>query len=357
MPCHEVRRVIAEGDRRALRSRRVQAHLRDCPLCARFASETFRRTGRLHALTGPLAAGALEGLLSRMSRSASTCGAATWNASNGFIRSAGDNFSAAVIGTKSIIVAGVIVGVAGLVQPGHPPSGSRPVQLPPDTSRAEVAVGAWLRPSAPEARVHSGSRVRKGSRVQQYAQGVRDSRAIGAPAGGARGPPTDPHHRRLSRPPRSAPRFRSVDSTTATATPRTREPARAAQPAPASTSVRGQGVQGHAHHGENAPPRAGRGRAVAHRPRPGRGRDVAHRPRPGRGPGPRHNIPSGAASPPGQGVRAVHGRANRPGEPTGPGSQAGSAPGQTSPSARGKPADPSAMAHPAPPQNNGHDDR
>jgi RNA polymerase sigma factor (sigma-70 family) len=51
MDCEEVRRVIAEGDRRVLRGRRIHAHLRDCAECARFAAAWSRRSGRLSALT------------------------------------------------------------------------------------------------------------------------------------------------------------------------------------------------------------------------------------------------------------------------------------------------------------------
>ncbi len=50
MECREVRRAIAEGDRRVLRSRRIRAHLGDCAECARFVASRPHHAQRLRAL-------------------------------------------------------------------------------------------------------------------------------------------------------------------------------------------------------------------------------------------------------------------------------------------------------------------
>src|SRR5947209_7628751 len=64
MPCDEIRRTISDADGRALRSRRVRAHLRGCTPCTAFAAAIPARSSDLRALAPPLptlvAAGLLE---------------------------------------------------------------------------------------------------------------------------------------------------------------------------------------------------------------------------------------------------------------------------------------------------------
>ena len=40
MECHDVRRMLSDGDGRVLRGRGIRAHLRSCPDCARFRRPT-----------------------------------------------------------------------------------------------------------------------------------------------------------------------------------------------------------------------------------------------------------------------------------------------------------------------------
>src|SRR5919202_1450705 len=54
MNCEGVRRVISDADGRALRGRRVRAHLRACAGCAAFRAEIGSRKARLAALAPPL---------------------------------------------------------------------------------------------------------------------------------------------------------------------------------------------------------------------------------------------------------------------------------------------------------------
>ena len=65
MPCDEIRRTISDADGRILRSRRVRAHLRDCPGCAAFAAAIPARRSGLRALVPPLPATAAAGLVER----------------------------------------------------------------------------------------------------------------------------------------------------------------------------------------------------------------------------------------------------------------------------------------------------
>ena len=72
MACEDVRDAITLHDRRVLRGRRVSAHLRDCPACARLAAELIGRQGRLRALRPPRPAGAATALRSRPGRPGSS---------------------------------------------------------------------------------------------------------------------------------------------------------------------------------------------------------------------------------------------------------------------------------------------
>jgi hypothetical protein len=65
MACEEVRRTISDADGRAMRGRRVRAHLRDCSGCAVFAAAIPARGGDLRVIAPPLPAVAAAGLLAR----------------------------------------------------------------------------------------------------------------------------------------------------------------------------------------------------------------------------------------------------------------------------------------------------
>jgi RNA polymerase sigma factor (sigma-70 family) len=64
-PCDEICRRISDGDGRALRARKVAAHLRDCASCAAFAAAIPGRSSDLRALAPALPPAATALLLSR----------------------------------------------------------------------------------------------------------------------------------------------------------------------------------------------------------------------------------------------------------------------------------------------------
>jgi RNA polymerase sigma factor (sigma-70 family) len=66
MSCVEVCRIVSDADGRALRARRVRAHLRDCAACRELAGAIPVRSADLRALAPPLPAAAAAGLLSQI---------------------------------------------------------------------------------------------------------------------------------------------------------------------------------------------------------------------------------------------------------------------------------------------------
>ncbi|HEX4186875.1 MAG TPA: sigma-70 family RNA polymerase sigma factor [Solirubrobacteraceae bacterium] len=66
MGCEEICRIVSDGDRRALRGRRVRAHLRDCSGCSAFATAIPARRAHLNAIAPPLAPIAAGGMLATL---------------------------------------------------------------------------------------------------------------------------------------------------------------------------------------------------------------------------------------------------------------------------------------------------
>ena len=66
MACHDVRRMLSDGDGRILRGRGVRAHLRSCPDCRRFKSDLEHRPAALRMLAPPLPAAGAATLLSQL---------------------------------------------------------------------------------------------------------------------------------------------------------------------------------------------------------------------------------------------------------------------------------------------------
>lgn len=65
--CDDVQRVISDGDRRALRARRIRAHMRSCQNCSEFEASINRRRGDLAILFPLSAKGGLTGLAALLS--------------------------------------------------------------------------------------------------------------------------------------------------------------------------------------------------------------------------------------------------------------------------------------------------
>ncbi|MGI8428053.1 MAG: sigma-70 family RNA polymerase sigma factor [Solirubrobacteraceae bacterium] len=131
MVCEEVRRAISDGDGRALRGRRVRAHLRDCSGCAAFAAAIPARGADLRAIAPPLPAAVAAGLLTRVLGGGSGHGAggASGLAAGAAGKTVGAALSAKVLAGAAIL-ATTAVGVTGVLRhPGHRPSTTRTTQM------------------------------------------------------------------------------------------------------------------------------------------------------------------------------------------------------------------------------------
>jgi len=141
MACEDIRRTVSEGDGRALRGRRVRAHLRDCVACAAFASAIPARKADLHSLSSPLPPALAAGLLARL------CGLGSGHGAGGAggmaVGVAGKAVGATVAAkalTGAVIVvtaAGVTGGVILATHDAHRPAVGRPAPttLPGGTPR------------------------------------------------------------------------------------------------------------------------------------------------------------------------------------------------------------------------------
>jgi RNA polymerase sigma factor (sigma-70 family) len=123
MACAEIRRLISAQDRRALRGRRVAAHLRDCAACAAFEAATSSRRQGAFALI-PASAG---GAVARLMRSAGSSAPVETAATTGFGSLLAGKLAGTAVLSKVMIGAALLAGVAaetGDVLDGgaHPPS-------------------------------------------------------------------------------------------------------------------------------------------------------------------------------------------------------------------------------------------
>jgi RNA polymerase sigma factor (sigma-70 family) len=116
MACDEIQRIVSDGDRRALRGRRVRAHLRDCAGCRAFAEAIPERRAALLALSPALPAAAAAGLLQQIIGSAhhGVGGGGLLAGASG--KSLGLALSAKTVATGLAIVATATVGAVGAVE-------------------------------------------------------------------------------------------------------------------------------------------------------------------------------------------------------------------------------------------------
>lgn len=113
MVCEDVRRTISDGDGRALRGRRVRAHLRDCAGCAQFAAATPARRQDLQALLPVLAPAASAAMLARVTGVGSGHGA---GAGAGAVAAgaAGKTVGATLVAKLLVSAAVVVTAAAGV---------------------------------------------------------------------------------------------------------------------------------------------------------------------------------------------------------------------------------------------------
>ncbi|HWF36006.1 MAG TPA: sigma-70 family RNA polymerase sigma factor [Solirubrobacteraceae bacterium] len=124
MVCEDVRRTVSDGDGRALRGRRVRAHLRDCAPCAAFTAAIPGRREDLQALVPVLAPVASAAMLGRVMGAGSGHGAGG-GAGAVAVGAAGKTLGA-TLAAKALLGAAVLVTAAGSVTvvrsvltPGH----------------------------------------------------------------------------------------------------------------------------------------------------------------------------------------------------------------------------------------------
>jgi RNA polymerase sigma factor (sigma-70 family) len=184
MSCDEICRKISDGDRRALRGRRVRAHLRGCAACAAFAEAIPARTAELRAIAPTLPAGAAGLLLARTMRAATNCGG-TGQVTAGALGKA----AAGVTGTKltagAVLLATAAVGVAHLGGRRHAAA------LPPPVGRANVVRLAGQATAAGPVITSRPTAAVAGRQIERRRHGV-------SPTGGRahQGPSAVPSHRR-----------------------------------------------------------------------------------------------------------------------------------------------------------------
>jgi RNA polymerase sigma factor (sigma-70 family) len=144
MACEAVRRTVSDGDGRALRGRRVRAHLRECASCATFAAGISERRSDLRALAPPLPAFAAAGLLARVLGGGSGHGGGAGGLAVG---AAGKSVGGALLAKSAVGVAVVVTAAAGATvaikhetQAGHHSPPAQTVAAP--AASAVPAIGA-----------------------------------------------------------------------------------------------------------------------------------------------------------------------------------------------------------------------
>jgi RNA polymerase sigma factor (sigma-70 family) len=180
MACSEIQRVISDGDKRALRGRRIRAHLRECSNCEGFAGAIPERRAALLALSPALPAVAASGLLAKVTGAVHHGGNGGGALAGAGGKTLGVALSAKSVATGIAIVATATVGTVGAVEvvshSGHGAVHARPF-------RSNGAHGASAAGSAAAAgHSHRGS----GQSGRANGHNVLNMRA-GASAGGAAG--------------------------------------------------------------------------------------------------------------------------------------------------------------------------
>jgi RNA polymerase sigma factor (sigma-70 family) len=140
MSCDEICRRISDGDRRALRGRRVRAHLRECAACAAFAKAIPARTADLRALAPTLPAGAAGMALVR-TLSASAGSGSRGRVTAGAVGKAAAGVTGAKVTAGAVLLTTAAIGVVHLGERRHPSASARPV-IRADAVRPAGATGA-----------------------------------------------------------------------------------------------------------------------------------------------------------------------------------------------------------------------
>jgi RNA polymerase sigma factor (sigma-70 family) len=158
MQCEAVRRAISDGDGRALRARKIRAHVRACPGCREFAAMISSRTADLHALAPPLPAVAATAMGARLL--AHGAGGGHSGAAVAASGAALGNHVAMSVAVKTLAAVAIVsAATAGAVHIAASPARHRPLHAPtrrpPPPSGAagareggQASPGATLRPGS-----------------------------------------------------------------------------------------------------------------------------------------------------------------------------------------------------------------
>jgi RNA polymerase sigma factor (sigma-70 family) len=139
MACADVRRLISDADGRVLRSRRVRAHLRDCPGCGAFAGTIPERSRQLQALAPPLPALAAAGVLARAVGGGSAHGG---DAAGLAVAGAGKTIGAAAAFKATALAVAITAAVGAAVALRQATPNAHPHHLVPAASGASSRRGS-----------------------------------------------------------------------------------------------------------------------------------------------------------------------------------------------------------------------
>jgi RNA polymerase sigma factor (sigma-70 family) len=188
LACEEVCRMISDGDRRALRGRRVRSHLRSCSACAAFAAAIPARRADLQALAPPLAPAAAGGVL------AALIGGAGSHHGGGALAGLAGKSAGLAAGTKAAvgitIVAGAGFGLSRALPQAHPQrqaGHSAGAHAPGVRSVAGRTSGRTGATSAPRAAAGAHRAAAGPHRASSHANASAGSHGVGASADDGRG--------------------------------------------------------------------------------------------------------------------------------------------------------------------------
>jgi RNA polymerase sigma factor (sigma-70 family) len=115
--CDEICRTISNGDRRALRARRIRAHLRECPACSAFAAAIPVRSADLRALAPALPPATTALLLSQALAVGVSGGSGSGAVGAGAAGKATLALSGAKVATTVALATTATIGVATVLGP------------------------------------------------------------------------------------------------------------------------------------------------------------------------------------------------------------------------------------------------
>lgn len=181
MRCEDVCRTISDGDGRALRGRRIRAHLRDCAGCRAFAAAIPDRRAQLRALAPGLPPAAAATVLARAGGAAHGPGAAAGLGGGLAAGAAGKGVVAVWTGAKLVSAAAVVLSAGGVVAlthaiHSHPVPRSAPVPAR-QTQRLAVRATPAGRLAVPS-RAHWTAGARPATRASATARAYRGRNAV-----------------------------------------------------------------------------------------------------------------------------------------------------------------------------------